>query len=60
MKEKDEIIQGLQEIVDQKTQDGIVDGVNQQLIFCALSLLKKQQKLIDDIMQRRANNGAFD
>ena len=26
----------------------------------ALSLLKEQQKLIDDITQRRANNGAFD
>jgi hypothetical protein len=26
----------------------------------ALALLKKQQKLIDDITQRRANNGAFD
>lgn len=26
----------------------------------ALSLLKEQQKLIDEITQRRANNGAFD
>jgi len=26
----------------------------------ALTLLKEQQKLIDDITQRRANNGAFD
>ena len=26
----------------------------------ALALLKEQQKLIDDITQRRANNGAFD
>ena len=26
----------------------------------AASLLKEQQKLIDDITQRRANNGAFD
>ena len=26
----------------------------------ALSMLKEQQKLIDDITQRRANNGAFD
>jgi len=25
-----------------------------------LSLLKEQQKLIDEITQRRANNGAFD
>ena len=26
----------------------------------AIKLLKEQQKLIDDITQRRANNGAFD
>ena len=26
----------------------------------ALALLKEQQKLIDEITQRRANNGAFD
>ena len=26
----------------------------------AISLLKEQQKLIDEITQRRANNGAFD
>ena len=26
----------------------------------ALAMLKKQQKLIDEITQRRANNGAFD
>ena len=26
----------------------------------AIALLKEQQKLIDDIMQRRANDGAFD
>lgn len=26
----------------------------------ALAMLKEQQKLIDEITQRRANNGAFD
>ncbi len=26
----------------------------------AIALLKEQQKLIDEIMKRRANNGAFD
>lgn len=31
-----------------------------QLMRDALTLLKEQQKLIDDITQRRANNGAFD
>jgi len=33
---------------------------NDMLCLDALALLKKQQKLIDDITQRRANNGAFD
>lgn len=32
----------------------------ENLMADALALLKKQQKLIDDITQRRANNGAFD
>ena len=31
-----------------------------RLMADALALLKEQQKLIDDITQRRANNGAFD
>ncbi len=33
---------------------------SEDLMADALSLLKEQQKLIDDIMQRRANNGEFD
>ena len=32
----------------------------ERLCSDALALLKEQQKLIDDITQRRANNGAFD
>lgn len=43
MIDKNEIIQGLHEIVDQKTSDGIVDGVNQQLISRTLALLKEQE-----------------
>lgn len=31
-----------------------------ELVRDAISLLKEQQKLIDEITQRRANNGAFD
>lgn len=31
-----------------------------QAITDAIALLKEQQKLIDEITQRRANNGAFD
>ena len=34
--------------------------VRKDIVGDAISLLKKQQKLIDDITQRRANNGAFD
>lgn len=32
----------------------------EDLMADALELLKEQQKLIDEITQRRANNGAFD
>ena len=32
----------------------------EDLMADALALLKEQQKLIDEITQRRANNGAFD
>lgn len=32
----------------------------EQAIYEIIALLKKQQKLIDEITQRRANNGAFD
>ena len=31
-----------------------------ELVRDAITMLKEQQKLIDDITQRRANNGAFD
>lgn len=31
-----------------------------ELVRDAIALLKEQQKLIDEITQRRANNGAFD
>lgn len=30
------------------------------LLMDALAMLKEQQQLIDEITQRRANNGAFD
>ena len=35
-------------------------GCMEALMEDALSLLKEQQKLIDDITQRRINNGEFD
>ena len=42
-----------------------IEIVNDAEIFCrqrndALSLLKEQQKLIDDLTKRRMDNGAFD
>ena len=42
--------------------DDDLDDNNCQESLCAeaLELLKEQQKLIDDITKRRANNGAFD
>lgn len=43
MKNFDEIIMSLSEIADQPTEDGIVDGVNQQTIKDALELLKEQK-----------------
>ena len=35
-------------------------GCVDNLMADALALLKEQQKLIDEITKRRANNGAFD
>ena len=42
--------------------DGDADIYREHMesIKMALALLKEQQKLIDDITQRRANDGAFD
>jgi len=34
-----DIIKGLVEIIEQETSDGFVDGVNQQLISCALAYI---------------------
>jgi hypothetical protein len=34
--------------------------VRKDIIGDALAILKEQQQLIDEITQRRANNGAFD
>lgn len=42
--------------------DDVIETTNckRQLVEDAIELLKEQQKLIDEITQRRANNGAFD
>ena len=39
---------------------GYTDCHKWEIARDALELLKEQQKLIDEITQRRANNGAFD
>ena len=44
-------------IYDKRAERSNCEGV---LHEDALALLKEQQKLIDEITQRRANNGAFD
>lgn len=43
MTEREQIIMSLTEIADQPTEDGMVDGVNQQTIKGALELLKEQE-----------------
>ena len=69
MVDREKVIRGLEEVSDffydmyRKEQDSYKYTKAKE--YCdiaedALALLKEQQKLIDDITQRRANNGAFD
>jgi hypothetical protein len=69
--DREKVIKGL-ETCSQKTvlyvcgqcpynnDDSDTYDCTQALSEDALALLKEQQKLIDEITQRRANNGAFD
>ena len=41
-----DIIQGLREIVEQETDDGFVDGVNQQVISCALAFIQEKTNMM--------------
>lgn len=41
-----DIIQGLREIVEQETDDGFVDGVNQQVISCALAYILEKEEAV--------------
>ena len=70
MTDREKVIKGLEACAGTNT-DGTADCVLEcpykgsfccidRLMYDALDLLKEQQKLIDDITQRRANNGAFD
>ena len=44
--DRDEIIMSLTELAEQPTEDGVVDGVNQQTIKGALELLKEQETIV--------------
>jgi len=60
------VIKGLEECTGKGHCTECLYGKERQTLSCkklladALTLLKEQQKLIDGITQRRANNGAFD
>lgn len=69
MPDSDKVIKGLQCIIDGTVRcescEYSVDkhghhSCQQECAKDAIAILKEQQKLIDDITQRRANNGAFD
>lgn len=47
----DEIIMSLSEIADQPTEDGMVDGVNQQTIRDALDLINYQHEHIEAFLR---------
>lgn len=58
MSDKDMIIKGCEYWIKNHKEEPLV--LEYTAVENLLSLLKEQQKLIDDITQRRANNGAFD
>ena len=69
MHDIEKVIKGLEEISDyffgvyhhSKDREEINKAKDRcDAVEDALALLKEQQKLIDDITQRRTNNGAFD
>jgi len=47
----DEIIMSLSEIADQPTEDGMVDGINQQTIRDALELINYQHEHIEVLLK---------
>ena len=51
-----ETVNGLQEIVDQKTTDGTVDGINQQLIANALKLIQDYDRVLQPMKPERFLN----
>lgn len=64
MLDKEKVVKGL-ELLKDFLGDGlpgkrVVFNSYINIVNNAITLLKEQQKLIDEITQRRANNGAFD
>ena len=65
MIDREKVIKALERCAVGKSCDGCpmhkeCTGTTNAAMAAAVELLKEQQKLIDDITQRRANNGAFD
>lgn len=62
MTDREKVINELVEHIESalSVDSDYVDCVRTDLLQYAVALLKEQQKLIDDITQRRTNNGAFD
>lgn len=69
MPDKEKVIKGLEGMIDyffdiyRNDTDSYKCAKALEYSDCAINaiaLLKEQQKLIDEITQRRANNGAFD
>ena len=58
MIDREKVINDLLEI--RKDYEDMRCKVSVQIINDAIELLKEQQKLIDEITQRRMDNGAFD
>lgn len=63
MTERERVIKGLESLHERLLDAAMWDSVamlDALMVAGALYLLKEQKKLIDEITQRRANNGAFD
>lgn len=63
MTERERVIEGLESLHERLLDAARWDSVamlDALMVAGALYLLKEQQKLIDEITQRRANDGAFD
>lgn len=63
MPDREKVIETLESCVAKPLHmkgDKFVISFDVRFVNAIIELLKEQQKLIDEITQRRANNGAFD